>query len=122
MGRLRYEVDFMKAQRLMLLGQVHGVTVARADFSLDDGVTVAASLVEEAGFVEHEKVEISCLETGARLSCAVRGGELERGEVEVGGAAAHLLKPGAKVVISAFGWLKGKQAAKHHPARVRVND
>lgn len=111
----------MKAQRLMLLSQVHGVTVARADFSLDDGVVMNAELLEAAGFVEYEKVELSCLESGARLSCAVRGGDCAREDVEVGGAAAHLLKPGAKLIISAFGWLKSKQAAKHRPTLVRVD-
>ena len=111
----------MKAQRLMLLSQVHGVTVARADFSLDDGVVLSAELFDAAGFTEHEKVEVYCLESGARLSCGVRSGDGARDEVEVGGAAAHLLKPGAKVVISAWGWLKGKQAAKHQPTLVRVD-
>ncbi len=111
----------MKAQRLMLLAQVHGVTVARADFSLDDGVALDAGLFESAGFAEHEKVEVYCLESGARLSCAVRSVECEKGEAEIGGAAAHLLKPGAKLVISSWGWLKAKQAAKHEPTLVRVD-
>lgn len=112
----------MKAQRLMLLSQVHGATVARADFALDDGVVLNAGLLESAGFVEHEKVDVYCLESGARLSCAVRSGDCARDEVEVGGAAAHLLKPGAKLIISAFGWLKSKQAAKHRPTQVRVDE
>lgn len=110
----------MKAQRLMLLSQVHGATVTRADFELDDGVRLAAELFERAGFVEHEKVEIYCLESGTRLSCAIHG-DAPRGDVVVGGAAAHLLKPGAKLVIASWGWLKGKQALKHEPRVVRVD-
>lgn len=111
----------MKAQRLMLLSQLHGVTVTRADFALDDGIRLATEIFDAAEFVPHEKVEIYCLESGARLSCAIRTGA-SAGELEVGGAAAHLLKPGAKVVISTWGWLKGKQALKHEPRLMNLDE
>ena len=111
----------MKAQRLMLLSQVNGATITRADLSLDDGLRLASELFDAAGFLEHEKVELYCLESGVRLSCAIRTGA-SAAELEVGGAAAHLLRPGAKVTISTWAWLKEKQALKHEPRLLHVDD
>lgn len=105
----------------MLLAQLHGLTVTRADLALDDGLKLAPQLFDIAGFLEHEKVEVYCLESGARLSCSVKR-HASAGELEVGGAAAHLLKPGAKVVIAAWGWLKEKQALKHEPRLLHVDE
>lgn len=105
----------------MLLAQLHGVTITRADLALDDGLKLAANLFEAAELLEHEKVDVYCLESGARLSCTITR-HASAGELEVGGAAAQLLKPGAKVVISTWGWLKGKQALKHQPRLLHVDD
>ncbi|MGV3621890.1 MAG: aspartate 1-decarboxylase [Archangium sp.] len=111
----------MKAQRLMLLSQLHGVTITRADLALDDGLKLSPQLFDAAEFLEHEKVEVYCLESGARLSCSVKR-HTSAGELEVGGAAAQLLKPGAKVVMSTWTWLKEKQALKHEPRLLHVDD
>lgn len=111
----------MKAQRLVLLGQVHGATITRADVDATDGVRLPDALFDAAGFAAHEKVEVYCLESGTRLGCEAVAGA-KPGELEVGGAAALLLKPGARVVIAAWGWVKGKQAIKHEPVVVRVDD
>lgn len=105
----------------MLLAQLHGVTVTRAELSLADGLKLAPQLFDAAGLLEHEKVEVYCLESGARLSCSVKR-HTSAGELEVGGAAAQLLKPGARVVIAAWGWLKEKQALKHEPRLLHVDD
>ncbi len=110
----------MKAQRLVLLSQLHGVTVTGADFEGLDGLTLPGPLFEVAAFSPSEKVDVYCLESGSRLSCEVRSGGA-RATVTASGATAHLLKPGARVVVSAWGWVKGKQALKHQPRVVHVD-
>ncbi len=109
----------MKAQRLVLLSKLHGVTLTRADLDADDGLTLPAALFDAAGLTPHEKADVYCLESGCRLSCEVRRGR--DAEAWAGGAAALLLKPGARVVVAVFGWLKGKQAAKHKPLVLHVD-
>jgi aspartate 1-decarboxylase len=110
----------VKALRLVLLGQLHPAVVTDVDFDAVDGLRLDGALLEAAGFVEHEKVEVYDLASGARLSCQVRKGK--GGEVTVCGAAALLIKPGGRITIASFGWMKEKAASKHEPSIVRVDD
>lgn len=110
----------MKAQRLVLLAQLHPAVVTTADFDDVDGLRLDAALVEAAGLLEHEKVELYDGSSGTRLACAVRKGK--PGELAVCGATAQLIKPGARVTLAAWGWMKEKQAAKHAPRTLRLDD
>jgi aspartate 1-decarboxylase len=110
----------VKALRLVLLSQVHPAVVTHVDFDDVDGLRLDATLLEAAGFVPHEKVELYDATTGTRLSCAVRPGKA--GEVAVCGASALLIKPGERITIASYGWLKEKQVFKHDPIRLRLDD
>ncbi|HEY0880524.1 MAG TPA: aspartate 1-decarboxylase [Archangium sp.] len=110
----------MKAQRLVLLAQLHPAVVTTADFEDADGVRLDAALLDAAGLLEHEKLELYDGSTGTRLSCAVRKGK--PGELAVCGATAQLIKPGARVTLAAWGWMKEKQALKHTPRTLRLDD
>ena len=111
----------VKALRLVLLGQIHSAVVTTADFDEVDGLRLDGALLEAAGFVEHEKVEVSDGSSGTRLSCHLRKSKKD-GEVALCGAVALLIKPGARVSIASFGWMKEKAASRHEPAIVRLDD
>ena len=110
-----------KSLRHVLLGTLESVTVTRAELDGPDGVSLDAELLEAAGFLEHEKVELLDVTNGSRLAAPVRGTTRGSGEVAVGGAVAQLVRPGDVVTLSAFGWMKEKQAKKHAPLVVRVD-
>lgn len=112
----------MKALRLVLLGEIHSAVVTTVDFDDVDGLRLDGELLEAAGFVEHEKVELYDLSTGSRLSCQLRRAKGGSGEVGLCGAAALLIKPGERVSIASFGWMKEKPALRHQPVVVRVDD
>lgn len=100
-----------KATRLMLLAVVHRVVVTAVDFDATDGVVLDAALAEAAGFLEHEKLELTSATNGARFATNVRFGS--KGELAVHGAGAHHVKPGDTVDLAAYGWMKAKAASKH---------
>jgi aspartate 1-decarboxylase len=110
----------VKALRLVLLGEINPAVVTDVDFDALDGLRLDGALIDAAGFVEHEKVEVYDLVTGARLSCQLRKGK--SGEVTLCGAAALLIKAGGRITIASFGWMKEKAASKHEPSIVRVDD
>lgn len=110
----------VKALRLVLLGEIHSAVVSTVDFDDVDGLRLDPELLAAAGFVEHEKVEVYDLATGTRLSCQVRKGK--KGEVGLCGAAALLIKPGERITVACFGWMKEKAALKHQPLVLRVDD
>lgn len=109
----------MKAFRLMLLCEVRGLVVTRIDFDGSDGLSLDARVLDAAGLVENEKVDVLVTNNGTRFSCRVRGSKTA-GELAVTGASAYLLKPGDTVALSSFGWMKEKPALKHEPVTLAV--
>lgn len=110
-----------KSLRHVLLGTLQSVTVTRSELDGPDAISLDAELLEAAGFLEHEKVDLLDVTTGSRLAAPVTAAAARSGEVTVGGAIAQLVKPGDVVTLSSFGWMKEKQARKHAPRVVRVD-
>jgi aspartate 1-decarboxylase len=107
--------------RQFLLGKIHRATVTRADLDYVGSITIDISLVEAAGFVENEKIDIYDITNGARLSTYVIPGRRGSGEIGINGAAAHLVKSGDLVILANYGWLSAEEAAAHRPRVVHVD-
>lgn len=100
---------------------LHRAVVTRVEVDALDGVNLDRALLEAAGFLENEKVELTNLTSGVRLSLPVRASDAAR-EVAITGPAAHLVKPGELVSLSSTGWLTRKQAKKLVPRLVRLDE
>lgn len=107
--------------RQFLLGKIHRATVTRADLDYVGSITIDVSLIEAAGFVENEKIDIYDITNGARLSTYVIPGRRGSGEIGINGAAAHLVRRGDLVILANYGWLSAEEAAAHRPRVVHVD-
>jgi aspartate 1-decarboxylase len=107
--------------RQFLLGKVHRATVTRADVDYVGSITIDIDLIEAAGFLENEKIDIYDVTNGARLSTYVIPGERGSGEIGINGAAAHLVRPGDLVILAAYGWMTAEEAAARPPRIVHVD-
>jgi aspartate 1-decarboxylase len=107
--------------RHFLLGKVHRATVTRADVDYVGSITIDVDLIEAAGFLENEKIDIYDVTNGARLQTYVIPGRRGSGEVGINGAAAHLVKAGDLVILAAYGWMTAEEAAEHRPRVVHVD-
>ncbi len=107
--------------RHFLLGKIHRATVTRADVDYVGSITIDVALVEAAGFLENEKIDIYDVTNGARLSTYVIPGARGSGEIGINGAAAHLVKPGDLVILASYGWMNADEAAAHRPHVVHVD-
>jgi aspartate 1-decarboxylase len=107
--------------RHFLLGKIHRATVTRADVDYVGSITIDANLIEAAGFLENEKIDIYDVTNGARLSTYVIPGQRGSGEVGINGAAAHLVRPGDLVILASYGWMSADEAAAHRPRIVHVD-
>lgn len=108
--------------RQFLLGKIHRGVVTRADLDYVGSVTLDPLLIEAAGFMENEKVDIYDVTNGARLATYVIWGKPGSGEIGINGAAAHLVHAGDLVIIAAYGWLDETEAARHKPKVVFVDE
>ena len=108
--------------RHFLLGKIHRATVTRADLDYVGSITLDPLLIEAAGFMENEKVDIYDVTNGSRLSTYVIPGVPGSGEVGINGAAAHLVQTGDLVIIAAYGWMTAAEAETLAPKVVFVDE
>lgn len=101
--------------RHFLLGKIHRATVTRADLHYVGSITLDPILIEAAGFLENEKIDIYDITNGSRLSTYVIPGTPGSGEVGINGAAAHLVQEGDLVILASYGWMDEAEAARHKP-------
>src|SRR5258708_33953267 len=102
--------------RHFLLGKIHRATVTRADIDYVGSITIDVDLIEAAGFLENEKIDIYDVTNGARLQTYVIPGRRGSGEAGINGAAAHLVKAGGPRIPRAYGWRTTEEGAHHRPA------
>jgi aspartate 1-decarboxylase len=106
----------------LLQGKLHRATVTHADLDYEGSVTIAADLLDAAGIVEHEQVHVWNVTRGTRLVTYALRGDAGSGIVCINGAAAHLARPGDKVIIATFAEVEAEAAAAWQPTVVLVGD
>jgi aspartate 1-decarboxylase len=105
----------------MLGGKIHRATVTAADLEYEGSVTIDADLLEAAGILANEAVEIWDATNGSRLTTYAIPGPSGSGVVCVNGAAAHLVAPGDLVIIASFVTLNDAEAHMWEPYVVFVD-
>ncbi|MEV0136690.1 aspartate 1-decarboxylase [Dactylosporangium sp. NPDC050688] len=107
--------------REMLKSKIHRATVTQADLHYVGSVTISADLIEAAGLLPHEKVDIVDIDNGARLSTYVIEGPRDSGVIGINGAAARLISPGDLVIIIGYATVTDAEAAELRPSVVFVD-
>lgn len=106
----------------MMKGKIHRVRCTGADLDYNGSITVDPDLLEAAGILEHEQVDVLDITNGNRLTTyAIRSQKRGSGEVTINGAAAHLVKKGDLLIICCFARMKEKEARKHQPKVILVD-
>jgi aspartate 1-decarboxylase len=104
----------------MLYSKIHRATVTDADLNYEGSVSIDTALIKKAKMFLNQKVDIVNCNNGARFSTYVIAGK--KGEICLNGAAARLVHKGDKVIIIAYGSVDLKDAEKHEPTVVFVDD
>ena len=102
-------------RRRMFLGKIHRCVVTHADLEYEGSVTVDADLLDAAGILEHEEVQIWNVTRGTRLATYALRGPRGSKVVCINGAAAHLMNVDDTVIIASFGDMDDAEAQKHVP-------
>lgn len=99
----------------MFKGKIHRATVTEANLNYVGSVTIDMDLLDAAGILAGEKVQIVNNNNGARLETYTIEGERGSGVVCLNGAAARLVQPGDTVIIIAYAWLDQEEAKTFKP-------
>ena len=106
----------------MLTGKIHRATVTQAELDYVGSITIDEDLLDAAGILEYQRVEIANLANGERFATYTIAGERGSGIICLNGATAHCASPGDKVIIMAYGEFAPDEARVLQPRIVFVDD
>ena len=108
-------------QLTMLKSKLHRVRVTHSELDYEGSCAIDARLLEAAGLLPYEQIQVYNVTNGARFTTYVIEAERESGTISVNGAAAHHAKPGDLVIIAAYAQMSAAEASVFRPKLVYVD-
>src|SRR5574344_631345 len=102
----------------ILKSKIHRVRVTEANLEYIGSITIDEDLMDAAGIVAGERVQVVDNDNGARLETYVIAGKRGSGCICMNGAAAHLIHVGDTVIIMAYGLMTPEETKDFKPAIV----
>lgn len=115
-------IEREKMNITMLKGKIHRATVTQAELHYVGSITIDEKLMEQAGILEYEYVQIVDVENGNRFETYVIAGEAGSGMICLNGAAARQVSVGDHVIIMCYAQMTPEEATSHKPKVVFVDD
>jgi len=106
----------------LLKAKLHQATVTQCDLHYEGSVSIDRDLMDRAGILPHEQVDVLNINNGARFTTYAI--EADRGSRTIGinGAAARLAQNGDRVIIIAYGQLPAEEARNYNPSVVLLDE
>ncbi|WP_031478878.1 aspartate 1-decarboxylase [Maridesulfovibrio frigidus] len=106
--------------RCLLKSKIHRATITEANVDYEGSISIDINLLEKAGILPFERVDVLNIDNGERLTTyAIEGTE---GEFCLNGAAAHKGKAGQKIIICTYTWLDDDELGLHKPKVVLLGE
>lgn len=106
----------------MLKGKIHRAKVVQAELDYVGSITVDQDLLDAAGILEYEKVQIVDINNGSRLETYTISGERGSGLICLNGAAARCVSVNDKIIIMSYCQVNSEEAKELKPKVVFVDD
>lgn len=95
--------------------KIHRVKVTQADLNYIGSITIDEKLMEAAGMLEGERVQIVNVNNGERIETYVIKGEANSGTICLNGPAARRVAVGDVVIIIGYGFMTPEEAKNFKP-------
>lgn len=105
-----------------LKGKIHRATVVQAELDYVGSITIDTELMEAAGILEYEKVQIVDINNGQRFETYTIAGEAGSGMICLNGAAARCVQKGDKIIIMCYAQMKPEELKENPPKVVFVDE
>lgn len=99
----------------MFKSKIHRATVTEANLNYVGSITIDEDLLDAAGILPGEKVQIVNNNNGERLETYTISGERGSGVICLNGAAARRVQPGDTVIIIAYCMIDALEAKSFKP-------
>jgi len=101
--------------------KIHRARVTQARLDYEGSITIDSRLMEKAGLIPFEKVQVVNLNNGERFETYVIQGKPNSGTICLNGPAARLGQVGDEVIILSYACSDPKEAKKIKPRLVYLD-
>ncbi len=108
--------------RTMMKGKIHRAHVTDANLEYQGSITIDRKLMENAGIIQYEQVDIYNVTNGERFTTYAITGEPGSGVICINGAAAHKARKGDIVIIVSYASYSDNELEGFKPKVVFVDD
>lgn len=109
-------------QCTMLKAKLHQARVTHAELEYEGSCAIDGELMDMAGILEYEQIQIYNLENGERFTTyAIRGEDGSR-MISVNGAAAHKAGPGHRVIICTYASYSSAELINFKPRLIYLDE
>ena len=108
-------------QLTLLKGKIHRAAVTQCDLDYEGSISVDASLMERAGILPNEQVDVLNINNGQRFTTYAIPAPAGSGTIGVNGAAARLAQKGDLVIIVAYARMEEAEARGFSPRVLLVD-
>ena len=109
-------------QRHLMKSKIHRATITAADLHYEGSLTVDQNLLDAAGLITYEEIQVVNVNNGSRFTTYVIPSERGSGIMQLNGAAARLGHPGDLVILISYGLVTEAEAKRHVPLVVFVDE
>ena len=99
----------------MMRAKLHRLTITEANLNYIGSITLDPDLIEAAGLLDGERVQIVNVNNGERLETYIITGERGSGEVCLNGPAARRVQVGDVIIVIAYGMMELEEARSFKP-------
>ena len=99
----------------VLKSKIHRVTVTEANLNYLGSITIDEDLLDAAGLIENEKVQVVNINNGERLETYIIRGERGTGVICLNGPAARKVVVGDLVIIMSYAYMETEEARAYEP-------
>lgn len=104
----------------MLYSKIHRASVSDANLNYVGSITIDSVLMQAAGLIEGQKVDIVNINNGERFSTYVITGK--SGDMCLNGAAARKVQVGDKIIVMAYAQFSQEELKSYEPKAVLVDE
>ena len=105
----------------MLKGKIHRATVIEAKLDYVGSITIDEDLMDAAGILEYEQVQIVDIDNGSRFETYVIAGDRGSGMICLNGAAARMVCVNDKIIIMCYAQMTPEEVKENRPKVVFVD-
>ncbi|MFX1706107.1 aspartate 1-decarboxylase [Chitinophaga sp. CC14] len=98
--------------------KIHRAVVTEANLQYVGSITIDEDLMDAAGLIEYEKVQVLNVNNGERLETYVIKGKRGSGVICMNGPAARLVAPGDIVIIISYATMDFEEAKRYTPVAI----